>query len=528
MPEYVHGSRSMWEQNLNGRIALDFAKKKQPFGMALKDGAIKSYQVTEEGKMRSRWYMDEMEAPFVNIMPVEGPITRNGGACSYGSADLRDWMMKAADYDLCQAHIFVINSPGGSAWAINDFKQGIDYAHSNNQKVYAFVDGLCCSAAIYLASQCDEVYYMNPKDTIGSVGVMAAFYTEKNGSYNKYTNETYHELYDPESYDKNGWYRDIAEDSKNDKKLLADLVKTGVEFRSDIQKAFPAATDAHIHGAIFDAQDVKGIFCDGQMTLGEVVLRAFAVANGSATPITRTAQTPAAPATPEGGTDGNDDGAASQGSVLSGSAAGEKATVSDASASGSKENNQNSNNPQNKENMKKYETIATACGVEELVVTEEGAHFVPDMLDQLEASLATAATEKQNAEQRATDLQTQLYAAADEKTDAVNNKEKELNEAHESVVNNLNTEKVQLEKDLADALKAKEDAEKALETANQTIKDQTAQIESLTTAAAVMHDEGAKNNGQGAAAEEPKCAMPEYDHTKSPLENARIRKAAGF
>ena len=42
-------------------------------------------------------------------------------------------------------------------------------------------------------------------------GVMAAFYTQKDGSKNEYTNETYHELYDPESFEKNKWVRDVAQ-----------------------------------------------------------------------------------------------------------------------------------------------------------------------------------------------------------------------------------------------------------------------------------------------------------------------------
>ena len=161
MPEYVHGSRTMWEQNLNGHIALEFDKKKKPYAMQLtkasEDAApeIKEYQVTDQGKVESRWWMEDMDAPFVNVMPVAGPITREGGACSYGSMDLRDWLMEAANNEFCKAHVFVINSPGGSAWAINDFKQAIDYAHERGQKVYAFVDGLCASAAMYLASVCD-------------------------------------------------------------------------------------------------------------------------------------------------------------------------------------------------------------------------------------------------------------------------------------------------------------------------------------------------------------------------------------
>lgn len=76
MPEYVHGSRTMWEQNLNGHVALEFDQKKKPYAMQLiksaEDAApeIKEYQVTEQGKVESRWWMEDMDAPFVNVMPV--------------------------------------------------------------------------------------------------------------------------------------------------------------------------------------------------------------------------------------------------------------------------------------------------------------------------------------------------------------------------------------------------------------------------------------------------------------------------
>ncbi len=512
MPEYVHGSRAIWEQNLNGRIALDLQQKKKPYAMQIQDGqavgVINEYQVTENGKTTSRWWMDEMDAPFVNVMPVDGPITREGGACSYGSMDLRDWLMEAANNEFCKAHVFVINSPGGSAWAINDFKQAIDYAHERGQKVYAFVDGLCASAAMYLASVCDEVYYMHPKDMFGSIGVMAIFYTEKNGTTNKYTNETFHELYDPESYDKNKWYRDLADDPKNDKVLIDELKEDGIQFRADIQKAFPAAKEEHIHGKVFEAEKVKGILCDGQMTLGEVITRAFEVANGTATPIERVA-----PVAPEDDVPEQDPAPAAnaEGTVLGGSATeGEK------------------NNPLNNENMKQYEKIATACGVDELVVNAEGAHFVPDMLEALNQTLETNAKEKADAQTLIQSLKTQVGQAETTKNDAVSAREKELNDAHEQAINTLKEEHTTA---LNAEIAAREKAEKELKevkdqlaTANQTITDQKGQIEQLTTAAAAVPAGSPANNGQGAQEQKVEGGMPAYDHTKSPLENQRIRK----
>jgi len=515
MPEYVHGSRTMWEQNLNGHIGLEFDKKKKPYAMQLiksaEDAApeIKEYQVTEQGKVESRWWMDDMDAPFVNVMPVAGPITREGGACSYGSMDLRDWLMEAANNEFCKAHVFVINSPGGSAWAINDFKQAIEYAHERGQKVYAFVDGLCASAAMYLASVCDEVYYMHPKDLFGSIGVMAVFYTEKNGTTNKYTNETFHELYDPESYDKNKWYRDLADDPKNDKVLIEELKEDGVQFRKDIQAAFPAAKEEHIHGKLFEADKVTGILCDGQMTLGEVITRAFEVANGSAEPITRVK-----PVAPEDDVPEDDPAPAA---------------------------NANSLTPNNNNSMKEYKNIATACGVEELVQTEEGAHFVPEMLDALDQTLEQHATEKAAAEEKIQTLQGQVDNAQTEREEAVANREKELNEAHEQAIANLNeehnqaieklntehTEALQTEKDAREKAEGEaKDLQAKLDEANQIIADQKGQIEAMTAAPAAEKGGSPANNGQGAeapAAEEG--GMPAYDHSKSPKENKEIREA---
>lgn len=519
MPEYVHGSRAMWEQNLNGHIAVEFEKKKKPFAMTMQDGkltdVILDYQIDEKGNVtpRSNWRGDDllaqMQVPFVNVMPVAGPITRDGGACSYGSIDLRDWLMDAANHELCQAHVFVINSPGGSAWSINDFKQAIEYAHERGQKVYAFVDGLCASAAMYLASQCDEVYYMHPKNMFGSIGVMAVFYTEKNGTYNQFTNETFHELYDPESYDKNKWYRDLAEDAENDEELIKDLAENGVEFRKDIQAAFPAAKEEHIHGKLFEAEKVTGILCDGQKTLGEVITRAFEVANGSAEPITRVK-----PVAPEDDVPEDDPAPAA---------------------------NANSLTPNNNNSMKEYKNIATACGVEELVQTEEGAHFVPEMLDALDQTLEQHATEKAAAEEKIQTLQGQVDNAQTEREEAVANREKELNEAHEQAIANLNeehnqaieklntehTEALQTEKNAREKAEGEaKDLQAKLDEANQIIADQKGQIEAMTAAPAAEKGGSPANNGQGAeapAAEEG--GMPAYDHSKSPKENKEIREA---
>lgn len=298
LPSFVHGilPTVMYNSQNHTMLGID-REKRRPMAMSMAGTDIfREYEVTQDGDVLPTYdswagidYLKQLQVPFVNIMPIDGPITRNGGACSYGSKEIRDWMMKAADNKYCRAHIFITNTPGGSAWAKNDFQMGIDYAHARGQRVYDLIDGLCASAGEYKASLCDEVYVVNLMDQLGCVGVMASFFTQKNGEKNQYTGETYREYYDPESVDKNKEMRDIAEDD-DATLLIEELKKLGEEFRADMKAAFPNAdVDEHLKGKMFNAKDVMGILCDGQMLLGDLVSRAFAVADGVEKPIERTA-----------------------------------------------------------------------------------------------------------------------------------------------------------------------------------------------------------------------------------------------
>lgn len=498
-PDFVHGIRKAWEKSLNDHA--EFVKPKKVCGYVTaenqKGGTYypEEYQISEDGKqVRGNWALDLPEDneraqnfPFVSVLTVDGPITRNGGYCSYGSIDHRDMMMRAADHPLCRGHLFIINTPGGSAWAKNDYALAIDYAHSKGQKVIALVDGMCASAGMYLASLCDERYYLNPKDQVGCIGVMAAFYTLANGSKDKYTDETYHEEYDPESFDKNKAYRDIA--NKNDnKELIKELAELGVEFRADVKKACPnAIEDVHLKGKIFNAEDVKGILMDDQSTFMGCVQRCFALYNGTAEPIQREASIQK----PEPGEN----------------------EPEQASSSTAQENHQHTN-AKNKIDMANYPLINAACGMKEgeIEVKEEGAFMNAPLLDTLEASLKANKQQVADAEQKATtaeqnladlqakfdELNTNLEAAKTAQADAEKALEN-LKAEHATAIakkdeeiKNLTTGKEKAEADL-------KTAQDSLATANQTIADKDAQIKALGENPGEEPQQGAapQNNGEG-------------------------------
>lgn len=520
-PDFVHGFRKSLEHNLNTHAAFSKPEKTCGYVTAKDENGNtyypEEYQVSEDGKqVRGNWCLtlpaDDENAqtfPFVSVLTIDGPITRNGDYCSYGSIDHRDMMMRAADHPLCRGHVFIINTPGGSAWAKNDYALAIDYAHSKGQKVIALVDGLCASAGMYLASLCDERYYMNPKDQVGCIGVMAAFYTLADGTVNQFTDETYHELYDPKSFDKNKAYRDLA-NKDDDKELIKELAELGVEFRADVKKACPNATDEHLHGKVFNAEDVKGILMDDQSTFMGVVQHAFELYDGRAELITREQ-------TVDPQVDPQDE---------------------------PKDEPKNEPEPENPEaantntniNMEKYPLICNACGLQagEIAVTEEGAYMNASLLDSLEAHMKEAEQKVTDAEQKVTTAENALAElqgkfdelsaqvnAANEAKEVAENALAQANEAHSKELSDLNAQHTEAiakkddelkaiaeakDKEIAKLTAGKTDAEAnlqtakdALATAEQTIADKQAQIAVLTNEAGeeLNSGESPENNGEG-------------------------------
>lgn len=518
-PDFVHGIRKALEQNLNAHAVYERPAPTCGFvTVNAADGSIyypEEYQISEDGKqVRGQWALDSnnddaQNFPFVSVLTIDGPITRNGGGCSYGSIDHRNMMIKAANHPLCRGHIFIINTPGGSAWAKNDYEQAINYARSQGQPVIAFIDGMCASAGMYLASLCDERYYMHPKDEIGCIGVMASFYTQADGSKNQFTDETYHELYDPESFDKNREFRDIANDGDSEK-LVKELGELGVEFRADVKKACPAAKDEHLHGKVFDAEEVKGILMDDQSDFFSCVKRCFALYNGTAEPIIRKPS------------DNEDE---SQGSLNEPSdhPAHDPQLEPDKASSTKKENHQHTIH-QKSINMANYPKINAACGMQDgqqIEVKEEGAFMNAPLLDTLEAHLASQEQAVADAKQKATTAEqslADLQAKHDALAETIAQKDEEIKNLKEAAakadedIKALNDAKAKADEEKAKVDEELKTAQASLATAQQTIADKDAQIAELNENPGEEPAQGAapQNNGEGAKAQN----LREFDPSK--------------
>lgn len=233
--------------------------------------------VTESNQLtKFRAYDDEWDeegsetqtsdVKYINILRLTGPMTRGGGECSYGSIEMRDQLMEAADRDDVVGHIIYCRTPGGMATTLLDFRKAIDYIHERGQKIYMFCDGTVASGGAFLSAMCDGVYAFNENDEIGSIGMYTAFFTMENGAVNAITQEKYVEYYAEKSTEKNRAYRDGG-----DLELIAKETNEYLdEILADMKRDRPSIQEEQMNGAMFKMKDCVGSIIDGICTLPEL------------------------------------------------------------------------------------------------------------------------------------------------------------------------------------------------------------------------------------------------------------------
>lgn len=213
---------------------------------------------------------------IIDVVVVDGPITRDGGGCSYGSKDWRDQVMYANTIPQVVGHVFIINTPGGEAAARNDYEMMINDCREKGKPTVAFVDGMCCSSGVALACRCDRVIVMNPKDEFGCIGTMAAFWAIAHDTVDQ-DGFRYVELVGKDCPEKNAWWREAAKGEYE--KLQADLDKDTNEFHAAVRENRPMVTDDMLSGKVFEAQEVIPALVDEIGDLNRAIDCVFALAN---------------------------------------------------------------------------------------------------------------------------------------------------------------------------------------------------------------------------------------------------------
>ena len=167
----------------------------------------------------------------VAIIPVTGPIMKYNGECGEaGSIHRIGWLMDAERRASIAAAVLMIDSPGGQVDGTQSFANAIKFF---SKPIIGFVDdGMAASAAMWLLSAADESYTSLESDQVGSIGVYTSILDYK--GYLEMNGMKMHEIYAPQSTEKNKGYRDAI--SGNYEAVLADLEVTADTFINAVEK----------------------------------------------------------------------------------------------------------------------------------------------------------------------------------------------------------------------------------------------------------------------------------------------------
>lgn len=461
--------------------------------------------------------VQQEDVKYINILRLTGPMTRGGGECSYGSLEMRDELMQAADRDDVVGHIIYCRTPGGMATTLIDFRKAIDYIHERGQKIYMFCDGTVASGGAFLSAMCDGVFAYNGEDEIGSIGMYTAFFTIENGAVNSITQEKYVEYYADKSTEKNRAYRDGGDMEIIEKETNEYLDELLTAMKQDR----PAIKEEQMNGAMFKMKDVVGTIIDGICTLPELCERIY----------------------------------------------GEWAATQPASPRNTAEDNNQSNINQstNHQMSKEYKNLASLAGYEaEQTMTSDNEGLLtlqPQEADAMEERLqamteqsATIEAENTSLKEGNTAMSTALANMAVERDAAL----REVRELKETLAKNddtqiqevrtemqaqldeaatryasLEDEKKKVENTLAEVTTEKNNLEASAKAAAETAAQQLAEKEQIITdlqaqlaeansgsGSKVNAGESPKTNGEAAGASQMTSA-PAWDNSKSAAENVK-------
>lgn len=527
-------------KNIDAHLSLDeieLPQRSENFKMFVRDGvfvmeSLEGDAGLEEKRTSSKVSeggadIDESN-DYVLVLSVNGPVTRGGGLCTYGSIDHRDMLLNAANDEDCKGVVFCIDTPGGSAFSLHDYKQGLDAIKQAGKRSISFIDGMCCSAGVALACQTDYITVYNPADEIGCIGAMMAGWMPESGA--TADGYRYIDVTASQTPDKNVEYR-LA--SVGDCDMLQEEVdRCAQEFLDLIEEQRPQILPEQRTGKVYRASSVMGTLVDGVSSFndcvdyvltGNIDLAISMEGNdgGSDDDIEEPEKDPSVPVDIPGD-DTEDDPEESHDDEI--------------------DEPQEENNPNNDNDMKQFHAIPSLIGEEVFEADVKGGLYLQaEQAESLENILASVKKQEADAEELE-HAKAELENAGKNLEDACAEKDATLEKVKEmeqqlsllqQQVSQLTEQNEKLSSEITEVkdvnvslAETNKDMEDKLKMAEQTIEDQKSEIEDLNNSASQSPDAGEAPAKNGASASAPtlKVHAPGYNPSLTPAENNRIRK----
>lgn len=159
---------------------------------------------------------DQAPADSIAVHYIKGPLMK-AGYWSMGMAEIGKMIQEADQHLNVSAHLAIIDSPGGT---VDGTEALASVIKSTKKPFVSFVDGLCASAAYWLASSSNYIIAGGYTARIGSIGTMISL-TDYSGLMAKYGIKEIVARADA-SYDKNESFYQLQKG--NDKPIKAEML----------------------------------------------------------------------------------------------------------------------------------------------------------------------------------------------------------------------------------------------------------------------------------------------------------------
>ena len=208
----------------------------------------------------------------IGIVNIDGPITKNGGASSLGTAQISSIMMEMYKDERIKSFILLGDSGGGSSNAVKIMVKTINLV-KQTKPVYGFIpDGGMAASAMYgIMSACDKIYSEDDLNIVGSAGTMIQFEGRKANSESP-DGVKYVRVYATKSEKKNEGFEQ-ALNNDNYQVIIDNLLDPLNQSFLDLivsNRPVLAGTDFD-NGKTLFSKDAVGTFIDGIASFGEVV-----------------------------------------------------------------------------------------------------------------------------------------------------------------------------------------------------------------------------------------------------------------
>ena len=207
------------------------------------------------------------------IIHIDGAIDKNLSAWDrlcLDATDLRDVdqaLDTAAAANSIRNVLLVIDSPGGSVTGVPETAAKIA-ALAEQKNVFAYTEGMCCSAAYWLAAACDQIYSTSSAQ-IGSIGVYLALVDQSTRLANAGLKVNL--IKDGSLKAAGAGFKELTDDERSH--FQAQVSQIGAEFRAAVQAKRPDVSLSTMQGqSFFGGRNVELGLSDGLVSgMGEAL-----------------------------------------------------------------------------------------------------------------------------------------------------------------------------------------------------------------------------------------------------------------